>query len=52
MYIIRTMSMANFLIENGFVLRKIDRNSENRNKLIFLFDDTKTLRDTMSHYKR
>jgi hypothetical protein len=44
--------MANFLISNGFHIVKIDRNRDNRERLIFLFKDSDSLRNTLKDYKR
>lgn len=50
MYIIKSVAMANFLILNGFVLKSIDRDRNNRDRLIFLFEDSDKLRLTMKEY--
>lgn len=52
MYVVLQISMANFLISQGFHLLKIDRNRENRERLIFLFEDSERLRNSLNDYKR
>lgn len=52
MYVVLHISMANFLISQGFHLLKIDRNRENRERLIFLFEDSERLRNSLNDYKR
>ena len=50
MYVIKTLSMVNYLIENGFDIKKVDRNVYDRTKLIFLFEDTFGLRQCMNKF--
>lgn len=52
MYVVLQVSMANFLISKGFPVLKIDRNRDNRERLIFLFDDSDALRASLKDYKR
>lgn len=52
MYIIKSVAMANYLLKNQSLLKSIDRDRNDRSKLIFLFEDTKTLRELMNNYIR
>lgn len=44
--------MANYLIENGQSLIKIDRDKFDKFRLVFLFADTQCLRDVMTRFPR
>jgi hypothetical protein len=48
--IIKTVSMANHLLDCNCKLLKIDRDKDNRNKLIFVFAHDQYLKDCMSSY--
>lgn len=52
MYVVLQISMANFLISKGFHVLRIDRNRDNRERLIFLFEDSDELRKSLYDYKR
>jgi hypothetical protein len=52
LYVVLQISMANFLISKGFHVQRIDRNRENRERLIFLFEDSEELRNSLTDYKR
>lgn len=50
MYVVLQISLANYLISKGFHVVRIDRNRVDRNRLIFLFDDTLQLRESLYYY--
>lgn len=52
MYVVLQVSMANYLISKGFPVLRIDRNRYNRDRLIFLFEDSEALRTSLNDYKR
>lgn len=51
MYVIQNVNMANFLIENGQPLLKIDRDKFDKFRLVFLFADTNDMRNAMSRFR-
>jgi hypothetical protein len=52
LYVVLQVSMANYLISKGFHIQRVDRNRENRERLIFLFEDSEALRNSLKDYKR
>lgn len=50
LYVIRGYRLANYLMDNGINMTRIDRNKENKSWLIFLFEDTKDLRKTITKF--
>ena len=50
LYVIRGYRLANYLMDNGINMVKVDRNKENKSWLIFLFEDNKTLRKTITKF--
>lgn len=52
MYVIQNVNMANYLIENGQPLLKIDRDKFDKFRLVFLFADNQCLRDAMTRFSR
>jgi hypothetical protein len=48
--IIKTVSMANHLLNCNCKLLKIDRDKDNRSKLIFVFVSDEYLKKCMSNY--
>lgn len=51
MFVCKSISLANFLIANKFNLIKIDRDKENKNYLVFLFEKNETLENTLSKWR-
>lgn len=52
MYVIKNQIMATYLMTKGFRLVKLDVDRNNSNRNIYLFNDSKELRQAMSEYKR
>lgn len=50
LYVIRGYRLANYLMDNGINMVRVDRNKENKSWLIFLFEDTQKLRNTITKY--
>lgn len=50
LYVIRGYRLANYLMDNGINMIKVDRNKENKSWLIFLFEDTKNLRQAITKF--
>ena len=50
LYVIRGYRLANYLMDNGINMVKVDRNKENKSWLIFLFEDTKNLRQAITKF--
>lgn len=50
LYVIRGYRLANYLMNNGINMVKVDRNKENKSWLIFLFEDTKNLRQAITKF--
>lgn len=51
MYVIRTQKLATYLMNKGFELVRTDKNKENPNFNVFLFQDSPVLRATVKQYK-
>lgn len=52
MYIVRSLSMANWLCNNGFQILKVEDNEKDSRLKVFLFEDTGTLRNTMARFEK
>lgn len=50
MYVIKGLKLCNYLINNGFVVQKVDRDINNRDYLIFFFENTQELRDYITKF--
>ncbi|ACB84822.1 DUF5659 domain-containing protein [Natranaerobius thermophilus] len=50
-YVVRSQRLAGFLMLKGFVLKKLDISREDPSRNVFLFNNTKELRDTVELYK-
>ena len=50
LYVIRGYRLANYLMDKGINMVRVDRNKENKSWLIFLFEDTQKLRSTITKY--
>lgn len=44
--------MANFLVRNGFNIKKVDDSEINKNFKVFLFHDSPLFRETMNKFHR
>lgn len=51
MFVCKSISLANFLIANKSNLIKIDRDKENKNYLVFLFEKNETLKNALSKWR-
>lgn len=51
-YVIKTLSMATYLIRQGFDLLKVDDSLRDPKKKVFLFEDTPALRKAMEEYSQ
>lgn len=51
-YIIRSLSMANYLIRNGHDMIKVEDSEKDPKLKVFLFEDTPALRKTMKQFRR
>lgn len=51
MFVCKSISLANFLIANKSNLIKIDRDKENKNYLVFLFEKNETLEQSLSMWR-
>lgn len=40
-----TMGLANFLIDRGFMIRRVSLNNQDRNSTVFFFDNTDELQE-------
>lgn len=49
-YVVRSLSMTNYLVRKGFDIKKVDDNEANPEFKVFLFADSQELRDAMSEY--
>lgn len=52
MFVVRSMKLAGYLMQRGFVLIKLqdDRNNSNRN--VFLFNESNELKNAIEEYKK
>jgi hypothetical protein len=52
-YIIFNQRLAGFLMMSGFVLKRMDKtNKADSNRNIFIFNDTESLHQTISQFKK
>lgn len=51
MFVCKSLSLANFLIANKSNLIKIDRDKENKDYLVFLFEKNEVLENTLSKWR-
>lgn len=51
MFVCKSISLANFLIANKSNLIKIDRDKENKNYLVFLFEKNEILENTLLKWR-
>ena len=51
MFVCKSISLANYLIDNKSNLIKIDKDKENRYYLVFLFETNETLENALSKWR-
>lgn len=49
---IKSLSMMNFLCNNGFQVLKVEDNEDDSRYKVFLFEDTTELRNMMRHFPK
>ncbi len=52
MYIVRSLSMANWLCSNGCKILKVEDSEKDSRFKVFLFEDTIALHNTMSRFPK
>ena len=52
MCIVRSLSMANWLANNGFKILKVEDNEDNPKFKVFLFEDTTELHNMMIQFRK
>lgn len=52
MYIVRSLSMANWLCNNGHKILKVEDSESNPRFKVFLFEDTASLRNTIAQFRK
>lgn len=50
-YVIRGLGMANYLVRQGFDIKKVEDNRSNSYFKVFIFEDSEELRTAISQYK-
>lgn len=50
MYIVKSLDLANWLCRRGFKILKVEDNVRNPKYKVFLFEDTKKIRDKVTEY--
>ncbi|UZW12591.1 DUF5659 domain-containing protein [Clostridium pasteurianum] len=50
LYVVRGYRLANYLMDNGINMVRVDRNKKNKSWLIFLFEDTYKLRKAITKF--
>jgi tRNA(Ile2) C34 agmatinyltransferase TiaS len=50
MYIVRSLSMANWLCQNGHKILKVEDSEKDSRFKVFFFKDTAELHKTMKHF--
>lgn len=50
MYIVKSLDLANWLCRRGFTILKVEDNVRNPKYKVFLFEDTKKIRDKVTEY--
>jgi hypothetical protein len=51
-YIIRSLSMANYLVRQGHNIKKVDDSEKDPSMKVFLFSDSDELRKTMQSFRK
>ncbi len=51
-YIVRSLSMANWLCNNGHKILKVEDSEKNSKFKVFFFEDTPDLHNTMSKFRK
>ena len=51
MFVCKSLSLANYLIANKSNLIKIDRDKENKNYLVFLFEKNELLTNALAKWR-
>lgn len=51
-YVVKTMRLNNYLSEQGFIMLRPSKDKNNENFIVFLYEDTKELRQAINNYKR
>lgn len=52
MYIVGSLSMANWLCNNGHKILKVEDSEKDSRFKVFLFEDTAVLHNTMKHFPK
>jgi hypothetical protein len=52
MYIVRSLSMTNWLCNNGHKILKVEDSEKDPKFKVFLFEDSAALHDTMKHFQK
>ena len=52
LYIVRSLSMVNWLCSNGHKILKVEDSEKNSRFKVFLFEDTAALHNTMAKFPR
>ncbi|WP_367401717.1 DUF5659 domain-containing protein [Lacrimispora indolis] len=52
MYIVRSLSMVNWLCQNGFPILKVEDSEKDSRFKVFLFEDTAELHNTMKRFPK
>ncbi|MFR5636754.1 MAG: DUF5659 domain-containing protein [Mediterraneibacter faecis] len=52
MYIVRSLSMTNWLCNNGFKILKVEDSEKDDRLKVFLFEDTPALHGMMMKYRK
>lgn len=52
MYIVRSLSMTNWLCNNGFQILKVEDSEKDDRLKVFLFEDTPALHHMMMQYRK
>lgn len=50
MYIVRSLVLTNWLCSQGYQILKVEDSEKNSKFKVFLFEDTRQLRDSVSRY--
>ncbi len=51
-YVIRGLGMANYLVRQGFDIKKVEDNAYDRRFKVFLFEDSPELRKAIGKYDK
>lgn len=52
MYIVRSLSMTNWLCNNGYKILKVEDSEKDPRFKVFLFEDTTALHNTMKQFQK